>query len=208
MRDISVSAAGEKKYTPIPAGVHIAKLYGIFDVGTHFDERYEKSKHEVVFIWELPDTRIKIKDENGGAERDLPKAISKTYNLSLNEKAILRKDLVNWRGRDFTVDELKKFSLSAVLGKSCQIQIIHVVKGDKTYANIGTIMQLPKGVKHEPTENPTIMWGIGDSTDGVPKWVVEKAMQSDEWKAKDNPPSIDPPVGGSAAEEEDDVCPF
>lgn len=177
-------------------------------MGTHYDERYEKSKHEVVFVWELPDTRIKIKDEASNTERDLPKAISKTYNLSLNEKAILRKDLINWRGRDFTQDELKKFSLSAVLGKSCQIQIIHVVKGDKTYANIGSIMQLPKGVKHEETENPAVMWGIGDPTDNMPKWIVEKAMQSDEWKAKDNPPSIDPTEAEKATEEESDDVPF
>ena len=87
-KDITVSAGGDKKYTPIPAGVHIAKLYGIFDVGPHFDERYEKSKHEVVFIWELPDTRIKIKD--GDSYRVLtPEEINKKIATA---KQIIKQD--------------------------------------------------------------------------------------------------------------------
>lgn len=205
-KDITVSGESESRIKIIEAGVHLAKLYCIADVGTHYDERFEKHKHEVVFIWELPDERIEL--ERDGQQVNLPRAISKTYTLNIGEKANLRRDLVLWRGRDFTPEELKRFSLSTVLGKSCQLQVVHKVKGDKTYANIGGIMSAPKGCKHEAPENPLVMWEVGDDPALVPKWVVEKAMQSDEWKARENPPTIEPPTATTDDEETDDCVPF
>ena len=179
MRDITVSGKGEREALPlIDAGLQVAKLYCIADVGKHYDERYGKVKEELIFIWELPDFRIEI--EKDGEKKDLPRAISRTYTKSLGEKANLRKDLESWRGKSFTEDELEAFSLKAVLGKTCQLNIIHATSKNngKTYANISAVLSAPRGCKHEPPENPCIMWGIGDSTELVPKWVAEKAASS------------------------------
>ena len=63
--------------------------------------------------------------------------LARRYNLSLLEKSSLRKDLEHWRGRPFTADELaKNYDLSQVVNKPAQVQVEHVAKTDRTYANI------------------------------------------------------------------------
>lgn len=204
MSDVFVSAQSNgKDFDPIPAGVHVARCYGIFCIGTQEKEWKGETKRikQVILSFELPDERIKIKDKETGEEKDLPRAISQTYSLSIGPKSNLRKDLVNWRGKDFTKEEEDSFSLKNVLGKSCMLQIIHKPKeGGGVWANISTFMSLPKGQKHETPENPMICWNIGDPIDGVPAWILKKAMSSDDWSQVDQPP----PVTAEEKHEEDD----
>jgi len=208
---ILVSGKGGKDFDPVPAGVHIARCYAIYDVGTQKTEWQgsEKWARKVVFAWEIPDERMDI--EKDGKKLNLPRAISKIYTASLGPKANLRKDLVNWRGKDFTPAEIEKFDLKNILGKSCQLQVVHEEKKDgKVFANVSAIMSLPKGMKHEPPENPLKMWSIGDATDGVPAWILKKAGASKEWivqhEETHEPPQDEPE--GEAEAEEDEPLPF
>lgn len=191
MSDIVLS--GESKGSglkAVPEGVHVGICYGCFDVGTQTTEwkGETKQKREIVVVWEIPEERIELEKE--GKRVNLPRAISKIYTASLGEKANLRKDLVNWRGRDFTDSELKAFSLKNILGKPCQLQVVHRKVADKTYANVSSIMALPKGMKTGDAENPMMMWKIGDKTDGVPAWIITKAQKALEWV--DDAPAITP----------------
>lgn len=205
-KDITVTAKNEgKDFDPISAGLHIARCYSIFDIGTQKKEWQGETKWipQIILTWEIPDERIEL--ERDGKKVDLPRAISKFYTKSIGDKANLRKDLVNWRGRDFTREELEAFSLRAILGKSCQMNIIHKDKNGKTYANIGGIMPLGKGMKHEEPENPVVMWSVGDPVDGVPEWVINIAKQSKEWAMV----TEDAPEEPEETEEEDsDSVPF
>ncbi|MHA1379626.1 MAG: hypothetical protein ACTSRG_14730 [Candidatus Helarchaeota archaeon] len=45
--------------------------------------------------------------------------------MSLHAKATMRKFLESWRGKKFTKEELEGFDLQKILGKPCQLQIIH-----------------------------------------------------------------------------------
>jgi hypothetical protein len=97
---------------PIPAGMHIARAYGLFDLGTHYDEKFDKSRREVVIVWEIAAERIEV--DRDGKKTNLPRAISKRYTLSLHEKARLRADLESWRGRPFTSEELAGFEMKTI----------------------------------------------------------------------------------------------
>ena len=183
MSKIVAKADGDRTpIDPVPQGVHVARCYLIADIGTQTDEWKGEIKHQhkIILTWEIPDERIDV--EYDGVEKNLPRAISKTYTLSLGEKANLRKDLVCWRGRDFTDEELAGFDLEAILGKSCQIQVVHKPRqGGGVSYKIASVMSLPKGMKHETPENPCRMWSIGDPLEDVPKWMVDLAMKSKEW---------------------------
>lgn len=185
--------SGGGNFSPVPEGVHMAVCFSIYDLGTHFNEKFGKSAHSVLFVWELPDERINI--ERDGETQNLPRAISKKYTFSLNEKANLRKDLQTWRGRAFNAEELKGFDLQKVLGKSCQLQVIHNVNGEKTYANIAAIMPLPKGTKALSPENPIRFYSIYDHEDripdGTPEWISDIIKDSEEWAALTVPPTND-----------------
>lgn len=160
-------------------GVKLAICYGLFDIGTQYSKKWDKDTRQVIIVWEIPEERIEINNE------DKPRAISNKYNLSLHEKAQLRKHLEAWRGKAFTEDELKGFDLKNILGKACQIQIIHNVQDGKTYANISAIMSLPKGMLIPTNENELKYFSFEDSTEipeGTPTWIADLIKQSKEYK--------------------------
>jgi len=169
---------GGGDFTPIPEDLHLAICYGIWDIGTQFSEKYGKSIHKVVIVWEIPGCRG-IFDG-----KDLPRAISKRYTISLHKKADLRKDLESWRGKKFSDEELKGFDIKKLLGVPCQIQVLHSKVDDKIYANIAAITKAPAGTKVNP-ENPLKFFSFEEGTavpDGTPEWIMNLIRESEEAK--------------------------
>jgi hypothetical protein len=205
MSDIVVGSKNEKriKQDPIPEGPTLLGCYGICDIGTH-DVTFKgvtKSKRKVIFLFEAPEHRIKIVKD--GIEKDLPRGLSRELTASMYSEAPFRKMLESWRGRKFTDEEEKAFSLKNVLGKFCLGNISHTAKkdGDGVWENIETVMPVIKGMKIPAScENPLVIWTIGDPTDGIPKWVLKKASESKEWAQIADPVPPAPP----AKEQEDD----
>ena len=199
------SDKGGKGFDPVAEGVHNAVCYSVVDLGHHLDEKFGKRNHNILITWELPSERIEI--EKDGVKHNLPRAISKKYTLSLNEKANLRKDLQTWRGRVFTEKELEGFDIKNLLGKSCMIQVIHNKKGDKTYANITAIMLLMKGVAPLTPENPLVFYSMEDHRDQIPKevpeWVRDIIKTSDEFQLFK--PVEEQSQTGHAVDDNDDI---
>lgn len=185
MSDIRVGQEDKprKDFDPVPAGVHIAGCYGIYDIGRQVStwQGKEKIQRKIVFAWEIPDERIDI--EKDGKTENLPRAISKVVTASMFKEARFRKMLEAWRGRPFTEEEQRDFSLKNVLGKFCQILVTHEAKkdGSGVWTQVETVMPLPKNSPKMTCENPLVMWKIGDPVDGVPQWIIKKAMQSPDW---------------------------
>lgn len=175
-------------FQPIPQGMHQAICTGIYDLGTQFNTYFGKRQHKVLFCWELPMVRGEF--ERDGKMMDLPRAISKEYTLSLNERAILRKDLETWRGKSFTENELKGFDLKRILGVSCTLQILHKRKDDKTYANVVGITPVSPIVEINQPENPLRFFSFEEGMnipEGTPEWIADKIKQADENKSYEEP---------------------
>jgi hypothetical protein len=178
---IIAKADNGSNFTPIPEGVHTAICYAIIDLGMHYSEKFGKTSHKALIMWELPEEKIEVDGE------EKPRAISKEYTLSLSEKANLRKDLQAWRGKAFTDEELAGFDLQNVLGKGCQLQVIHTEQNGKTYTNIASIMGLPKGMKLDDSFNPKIYFDLGSpdaltEMANLPAWVQDKIKASETYK--------------------------
>lgn len=199
---IAKETSTRKKQDPIPAGMAAAVCYAACDCGTRHDEKFDKDKREVTLIWEVPSSRIDI--EKDGVTKSLPRAISQTYTISLHEKASLRKDLQGWRGKPFTETELAGFEIKNILGKPCLLNLVTSNCGK--YTNIGGITPLMAGMEAPKQENPSTYFSFDDCKDGVepvfpegmPKWLVEKAKESDEYRL------IIASMGGGATQEEPD----
>lgn len=90
------------------------------------------------------------------------------YNGTLAERSNLRKDLVSWRGKEFSAEELKGFDLERLVGANCMLEIIEKPKKDGTGSRevIGHISKKPK-------ELPDIT----PSGSPPPSWVIDKANQ-------------------------------
>lgn len=144
---MSINVEVKPTYKMAPAGQFQAVCAEVIDLGvstktfknrdTGQDER--TTVHEIQYVFQIN----KVDDETG--KRFTVR--SKPFNLKLSEQANLRAFLLQWRGHDLTDAELKPPGVDVDLtGRNALIQIIHNKVGDKTYANIGSIMPLLDGV--------------------------------------------------------------
>lgn len=126
-------------FTPAPAGTWAAVCVDVVDLGMVVG--YEgKTQHKIKIVWQIEETMPDGK----------PYQVQKRYTPSLHEKASLRKDLEAWRGRAFTDEELDGWDLDNILGAGCLLCVVQVAKNDQVYANIQSLMRLPKSM-HAPT---------------------------------------------------------
>lgn len=180
---LTVSQGNQQEFEVTPEGTYIARCFKVIDLGTQTVEWMGEKKFQkkVLVSWELLDPEAKMKDGR-------PFAVTKRYTASLHEKAQLRKDLQNWRGKRFTEEELEGFSLKNILGTYCQIQVVHTESNGNTYANVDAIMstrEKPEGV------NPLVHFDIDEPDMKVLESLSERLRglieSSPEWRAKDAP---------------------
>jgi len=175
----------QSNFEPIPAGSYAARCYALIDLGTQKKEYMGdvKEKRQVKITWELP-TETKVFKEGEPAR---PFSISKTYTASLFDKAQLRQDLKGWRGRDFTVEELSGFDFKKILGATCLLSVVHQTSkdGKKTWAQIGGISQIPKGMTCPEPVNKIVYFSLDNfdqkAFDGLNKYDKEKIEASPEF---------------------------
>jgi hypothetical protein len=143
--------SGGGNFKRVPQGVFIGRCYSLIDLGTQLTNgQYgEKLQHKIRIAWELFG-----EDEQGAPltvdvdGKEMPMTISKSYTVSLHEKAGLRRDLAAWRGRDFTEEEAKAFDVSKLLGAFGMINVTTSETNGKTYSNVNGITPLPGALKN------------------------------------------------------------
>ena len=196
---IYVSATSGGNYPerkPIEAGAYAAVCDMIVDLGVQPSPGGQYApKRTVLLRFQIPEVRVEFTKD--GETRSLPAVISRTVGLSLNEKSTLYGLLTSWRGRAFTQDELKKFDLGKVAGKPAFINVTHSVKGDRTYANLTSIMPLPKSMTAPALEGEALVFSTDapnpDVFDKLPAWVQDKiANRIVEAKAAPQKPAAQP----------------
>lgn len=168
-----------KDFKKVPPGAHFAICNMVVDCG--LQEGFQKKpQHKIYLRWEVPDERVSY--EKDGETIEGPCSIGRFYTLSLSDKANLRKDLENWRGKTFTAEELKGFDIENVLGKPCQIMVTHESDNGKTYANVTGIMGVSRDqqtrAKTAKPEVAPLSFSLADPDqskfDKLPKWLQEK----------------------------------
>lgn len=177
------------KREPIPQGNYVARCYQMIEIGT-VQEEFEGQKkimHKVRIGWELP-TELRVFDEAKGEQ---PLVISNEYTLSMHEKSKLRAILQSWRGKAFSEDEAKSFDITKLIGVACMLNVIHKVTPNGTYANIGSVAPIPKGLDCPAQINPTFVLSY-DTFDygkymGLPDFIKAKMQTSLEFQKINQP---------------------
>jgi hypothetical protein len=187
MKGIIVTSSNQKKEI-VPAGTHFARCYSMIHIGVvEWEFQGEKKfNNKVRLTWELP---YEMRDF-GGEQK--PLVISKEYTLSMHEKSNLRKDLEMWRGKVFTNKELGSFDVTDLLGKTCNLSVIHkVAKNGNEFAQVGGVSAIQKGVEVLEQFNPTFIFNYGDHfdldwLDSQPEWIQEQIKSSEDYIYKIN----------------------
>lgn len=189
-------------FEPIAEGVHMAVCSQLIDLGMQVNKFKEDSvQDKAMIVWEVDESYTKDDVEHN-------RTISKEYTMSLHDKATLKKDLQAWRGKPFTEDELKGFSIINVLNKGCQLQIMHETKNEKTYANIVSIMGMPKGVSAIPVTDP-LVFNMEDKATwntwaNIPKWIQSKIQESVNYESSGFKAHVEAVGEFTPVDEEDD----
>lgn len=200
---IIVSADSSTPRQNVSAGSHIARCYSIADVGTHEDvyQGKPRSRRTVRISWEIPGETF---EKDGKVQ---PLSIHRSYTFSLGEKAALRKDLENWRGRPFSAEELKAFDLSKLLGQPAMLSVIHKTEDGKTYANVSGVSKPPKGLECPPQVNPSFEYSVAAhdqaAFDKLPDFMKDLIRKSKEYL--DSLKAAAGPDTAAPAGESDDV---
>jgi hypothetical protein len=201
-----VSDSGGGDFEQAPAGTHVARCIRLIDIGTQFGEFQGKPNalRKVVVTWELPNERMTEGDFAGK-----PFLVNKWYTASIGEKANLRKDLVNWRGREFTEDELKGFEVKKILGTTCMLSL---TPNDKGKIRVTGVMKLPKGTDAPDQVNPSLYFSLerdefNQATfDGLSEFWQKEIQKSPEWAdLQGKPGPVKQSAAKSFAEMEDDI---
>ena len=165
-----IAQSNRTVFTPAPEGVHTSVCVDVVDKGdvpTSWGP-----KHKVQIRWET--------DKKNPDNDNKPFLVVKTYTLSLHERSNLYKDLLSWRGKSFSREELERFDLEKLLGVNAQIQIIHQMGDDGTnYSIVQAVMppntQVPKLVKSpdyirvvDRSQGERTAGTLAEKPDGVP----------------------------------------
>jgi len=168
---------------------YIARCYAVIITGTSFNQTFGNTQTKVTFLWELPGVLISF--EKDGETVTAPKTISKSFTLSMNERATLRKNLESWIDRRFTDDELNAgIDISKFCGTPCRLSIGQGQKQDgSTYNSVDKVVRLKEG-KCPPLFNEKILFDITDETqdlsvlEKLPAWIADTIRKSDEYQQR------------------------
>ena len=183
----------------IEQGNHHGVCVAVIDLGTQYNQIFNKEQPKVMITWELPDFPLE-------GENDITfRLISKEYTAVLHAKSNLSIDLVSWRGKQFAPEELEGFDIKTVLGANCLVNVVH---NDKGYANVAAVARLPKGMTKR-VATYALMYDMDEGVmaipPNVPEWIEKKIKASKEYIAASGgqaePP--DPSEGQVPVDDED-----
>ena len=203
---MSLVARQGNSIDPIEAGNHHGICVAVIDLGTQYNDKFKKEQPKVMITWELID--FPIESDNGDGFR----LISREYTAVLSEKSNLYADLISWRGRDFTPEELEGFNIKNVLGANCLVNVVNITKNNKTYSNVTAVAKLPKGMTAKKGIYQLIYdmdEDVENIPEGVPDWIKDKIKKSREWIALSGTQDDDRPATDDDVDMDDsDSIPF
>lgn len=165
---------GGGEFEQPPVGTHVARCIKVIDIGTQRSEYQGQAniRRQCIVAWELPSELLTRGDFAGK-----PFLVSRFYTCSLSEKANLRKDLENWRGRAFTEQELAGFEAKNIIGKPCMLSL---TANDKGKVRVTGVMAAPKGMTVPDQVGDTIYFSLDEFdakvfdalSDGIKKMIT------------------------------------
>ena len=188
---LKVKDRAKPKLPPVEPGVYLAVCVGVIDLGEQYSEKFKNYRNEVQFVWELAGETVEVDGEQK------PRQLSRTFSVAASKKSNLRGFLGGWNGVQYSDEQFQDLDLFGQAGRPCQLNVVLNDTGE--YANVDSVIPLPKGVPAPQAVSPTILWNMDEWSDekfsALPDWVQEKIKKSTQYQ-KDHTPtdSVDFPV--------------
>jgi hypothetical protein len=146
----------------ITAGAHHAVCCQLHNVGHQLYKNEVSLSPKAIVIFEV-DQKM-----TGGKMAGQPMVISESFPMFMGESSKLRKMLEGWRGKPYSAEELKNFSIGGIIGRPCTLLIIHEKKKDGTMkAKIAGVLPA-QGPGWVPTYIDPPEWVMKEKAAAVP----------------------------------------
>lgn len=180
---LKIKDRARPKLPPVEPGVYIAVCVGVIDLGEQYSERFKNYKNEVQFVWELAGETVEVDGEKK------PRQLSRVFSVATSKKGNLRGFLSSWNGVSYSDEQFQELDLFGQVGKPCQLNVVLNDTGE--YANVDSVIPLPKGVPAPTTDTPPILWNMDEWDDtrfaALPEWVQEKIRRSTQYQRAHTP---------------------
>ena len=171
------------KVPMVEPGVYFAVCVGVIDLGEQYSEKFKNYSNRVQFVWELPSETIEV---DGKQE---PKQLSKEFAIATKKNSVLRTFISSWNSKAYTDEEFQEVELFDQIGKACQLNVVLSESGE--YANVDSVMPIPKGFTSPESCTTPIMWDMDNWNDEVfktlPEWVQDKIKKSTQYQKEHTP---------------------
>lgn len=200
---MKVKDRARPKIPPVEPGVYIAVCVYSIDLGEQLCEFKDKTKsyiNQVRLGFELTGETVEI---DGKQE---PRVLSRTLNFTRSKNGGLRKFVQSWLGKTFTDDEFNELDTNNLVGMPAQLSVVLTESGE--YANIDTIMQLPRGMTAPAPVSPLIRYDMEPWDDAtfaaLPDWAQEQIKKSTQYQKLHVPTdSVDVNTNGAQEQKEE-----
>lgn len=163
------------------AGVHVARLIEILDIGKQVDKFDQDGRNKLEFIWELPESLHVFHEDKG----EQPLIVSRAYGNTLGRGSKMKAMIEGMLGKSIDKD----FDLLSLKYKLCQLNLTLEEDGEYTNAVIQTAM--PLGKEQLKVKYPHFNdWRVLDLDefdqevfDSLPQWKRDKIAKSETFKA-------------------------
>lgn len=127
-------------------------------------------KHQILIAYATPDV---VRDDNNE-----PRILTERMNLLMGERATLRQRIESIYGKKMTDTQAADFDVEKIAGRGLQFSVVHNTGSNgRTYANIQTVMPLPKGMA-APDCGPirVILADEADKLNDMPEWLGDLCL--------------------------------
>ena len=197
---MKIKDRAKPKTPPVEPGVYMAVCVGVVDLGEQYSELYKSYSNKVKFVWALPSETIEI---DGKTEE---RQLSREFSVATKKNSKLRTFLGGWNSKNYSDEEFMELDLFDQIGKPCQLNVVLNDTGE--YANVDSIMPLPKGFPAPESKTAFFTWDMDAWDDAVfeklPAWTQDQIKKSTQYQ-KNHAPDTTVEVKPPAAESE---CPI
>lgn len=180
---MKIKSKAKPKAPPVDPGVYVAICVGVIDIGEQYKEAFKNYSNEVQIVWELVGETVEVDGEQK------PRQLSRTFAFATSKKANIRAVLSSWNGKTYSDEEFGELDLFDQIGKACQLNVVLNDTGE--YANVESVIPLPKGMPTPTTDTPPIKWDMEQWDDegfkALPDWVQERIKKSTQYQTMHTP---------------------
>ena len=180
---MKIKDRAKPKTPPVEPGVYMAVCVGVVDLGEQYSEAFKSYSNKVKFVWALPGETIEM---DGKTEE---RQLSREFAVATKKNSKLRTFLSGWNSKNYSDEEFMELDLFDQIGKACQLNVVLNDTGE--YANVDSIMPIPKGFPSPVSKTAFFTWDMENWNDAVfeklPEWTQEQIKKSTQYQKNHAP---------------------